>query len=87
MASVQTSFPTPVGCAITRGAAASGGTARVPGIRATGTLIEVKHVSGDLVTNASVLADFAITGDNEITNNGIVDTSADWLVVAWKEAQ
>ena len=78
-------YPTPIGMAIVPGGAV-GAFSPVSGINTGDTLIEVKHVSGDLVTNASLLADFTITDADEVTNGGIVDTTGNFLIVVWKEA-
>ena len=77
-------FPTPFGSAIVPGGPV-GASSPVPGINVADTLIEVKHVSGDLVTNVSLLADFTITDADEVTNGGIVDTTGNFLIVVWKE--
>lgn len=78
-------FPTPIGMAIVPGGAV-GAFVPVPGINTADTLIEVRHVSDDLVTNDSLLVDFSITDADEVTNGGIVDTTGDFLIVVWKEA-
>ena len=78
-------FPTPIGMAIVPGGVV-GAFKPVPGINTGDTLIEVKHVSGDLVTNVSLLADFTITDADEVTNGGAVDTTGNFLIVVWKEA-
>ncbi len=78
-------YPVPIGRAIVPGGAV-GAFRPVPGINVGDTLIEVKHISGDLVTNVSLLADFTITDADEVTNGGAVDTTGNFLLVLWKEA-
>jgi len=50
------------------------------------TLISVRHVSSDLVTNADLTAEFSVTGLNTISNVGGTDTSGDFLVVTYVKA-
>lgn len=78
-------YPTPFGCAIVPGSA-PGAMSPVPGINVEDTLIAVRHVSADLVTNADVTADFTITSADQVTNGGIVDTTGNFIIVVWKEA-
>jgi len=75
----------PIGMAVVPGGVV-GVLGPVPGINVGDTLIDVRHVSNDLVTNASLLADFTITSADEITNGGAVNTSGNFLIVTWKEA-
>lgn len=77
-------FPTPFGSAIVPGGVA-GAHSPVPGINTGDTLIEVKHVSGDLVTNTSLLGEASITDADEITLS-TTNTTGNFLIVIWKEA-
>ena len=77
-------FPTPFGSAIVPGGVAGTHTP-VPGISTADTLIEVKHVSGDLVTNASLLGEASITDADEI-NLTTTNTTGNFLIVIWKRA-
>lgn len=79
-------FPTPWGSAIVPGGA-PGAHSPVPGINVADTLIEVRHISDDLVTNASLLPDFTITDADEVTNGGLVDTTGNWLIVIFKASE
>jgi len=80
-------FPTPIGMAIVPGGAAGSAHAGVSGINVGDTLIDVRHVSADLVTNTSLLPDFSITDADEVTNGGAVSTTGNYLIVIWKEAE
>jgi len=50
------------------------------------TLLSVRHVSGDLVTNADLTAEFSITGHNLINNVAGTNTTGDFLVVTFVKA-
>lgn len=82
--SLNNGFPTPVGFALVNGGPAATPIRGVGDVDAGSTLIEVKHVSGDLVTNASVLAEASIVGTGAI-QLATTDTSGNWLAVVWKE--
>lgn len=81
-------FPRTIATAIVPGGAA--GNHQVPGdLQAGDDLISVRHVSGDLVTNADLTAEFTIpAGSNATINNaaGTV-TTGDFLVVTWAKAE
>lgn len=63
------------------------GAHEVPGnLDASDTLLSVKHVSDDLLTNAELLAEFIISGTNAITNTTTV-TTGNFLVVVWVKEQ
>lgn len=79
-------FPTPIGAAIAPGGAAATDLGPIPGINLADTLINVRHVSGDLVTNADVTAEASITDADTIQLTTTV-TTGDFVIVVWKEAE
>ncbi len=74
----------PVGCAVVPGGVA-GALSPVSGLANGDTLIEVRHVSDDLVTNASILGESTITDDGEITTT-TTNTTGNHVIVVWKKA-
>lgn len=50
------------------------------------TLLSVRHVSDDLVTNADLTSEFSVTGLNTISNVGGTDTTGDFLVVTYAQS-
>lgn len=80
-------YPTPIGAASARG-----GSATTPlrgfgdGLDPGATLINVRHVSGDLLTNADVTSEATITAHGEITLS-TTDTTGDFVLAIWKEAE
>jgi len=58
---------------------------QVPSIRAGDTLVSVRHVSGDFVTNADLTSEFSIpAGTVETINNAAgTDTTGDFLIVTF----
>ena len=80
-------FTRHVGIAVIPGGAA--GDHVLPGGSPLGlgdTLVSVRHVSQDLVTNADITAEFTITGSNLINNSLGTVTTGNFLVVTWIEA-
>lgn len=81
MAVTISGFTRVVQSAVVPGGAA--GAHSVPGnLDASDTLLSVKHVSNDLVTNAELLSEFSISGTGEVTNT-TTNTTGDFLVVVW----
>ncbi len=71
----------PIGLSVVPGGAI--GAIPVDGNLETGdTLLEVRHISADLVTNASILAESSISGFNEITTT-TTDTTGNFIVVVF----
>ena len=80
-------FTRHIGTAIISGGAAGAHALPGGGPLDTGDdLLSVRHVSADLVTNADLTAEFSITGSNTIDNTAGTDTTGDFLVVTWAEA-
>ncbi len=50
------------------------------------TLVSVRHVSGDLVTNADRTAEFSITGHNLINNDAGTSSAGDFLIITFLKA-
>lgn len=64
---------------------AAAGDHQVPSIHDGDTLVSVRHVSADFVTNADLTAEFSIpSGSVETINNAAgTDTSGDYLIVTF----
>lgn len=78
-------FTRGVGVAVIAGGSAGDHT--VPGpIDAGDDLLSVRHVSADLVTNADITAEFTIDGANLINNALGTDTTGNFIVITWAEA-
>lgn len=81
-------FPRPIATAIVPGGAA--GNHKVVGdLRAGDSLISVRHVSADLVTNADLTAQFTIPAASNATINNAAgtDTTGNFLIVTWAKAE
>ena len=76
-------FPVPIQRAVVPGGPT--GTHRpVSGISVGDTLIDVRHLSTDFVTNVSLLGEFSISSADEIDNTGPnTDTTGNFLIVTW----
>jgi len=87
MSFMVSGLPRPIGFAAIPGGAA--GDHAVPGgLKDGDDLIYVRHISGDLVTNADLTAEFSIAAGkaNVINNAAGTDTTGDVLLVAWMSA-
>lgn len=74
----------PIGCTIVPGGAAASELSPVSGINTADTLIEVRHISADLVTNASVLTEASIP-DADTVSLTTTDTTGGFVIVLWQE--
>lgn len=76
----------PVGFAVVPGDAAASDLSPVSGVCVGDSLISVRHISDDLVTNVDVTGDASIT-DADTIQLGTTDTTGDFVVVLWQEAE
>lgn len=74
----------PVGSAVVHGGAAGAGLGPVSGIDVGDSLITVRHITADLVTNADVTAEASITDADEITLTTTI-TTGNFVLVVWRE--
>lgn len=78
-------FPGPIQGVVTPGGAVGDHrVGNVPLPKVGDSLIAVRHLSTDLVTNADLTAEFSITADGVITNTTTV-TTGDYLLVIWRD--
>jgi hypothetical protein len=65
------------------------GAHKLPGgfMRPDATLLDVRHLSADLQTNADLTSEFEVwpDADNTIINPGGTDTTDDFLLVVWAQ--
>jgi hypothetical protein len=87
MAVTLSGFPRLVEVAVIPGAAA-GTTFLVPGnIKAGDTLLSVRHVSANLVTNADITANGSIPADTEgRVTVATTNSTGNFLVITWAKA-
>lgn len=74
----------PFGMAVAPGAAATADITPISGIDTADSLVAVRHISADLVTNADVTAEASITGADTVQLS-TTDTSGAFVVVVWQE--
>ena len=75
----------PVGAAVVPGGAATTSLGPAPGLSAGDTLINVRHITDDLATNADVTGEASITDDGEVTLT-TTDTTGGFVLVVWQGA-
>ena len=82
MGSIVFGFPRPLRSAVVPGGPA--GTHRVvTGLKAGDTLVNVRHLSEDLVTNADITGESSISDAGEITTT-TTDTTGNHILVVWQ---
>lgn len=74
----------PVSVAVVPGVAAAADLSPVGGIDPADSLIAVRHVTPDLVTNADVTGEASITAADTIQLS-TTNTAGDFVVVVWRE--
>ena len=74
----------PVNVAVVPGGLAASDLGPVGGIDATDSLIVVRHITPDLVTNADVTGEASIT-DADTVQLSTTDTTGDFVVAVWQE--
>lgn len=80
--SVLRGFPQGYAVQIVPGAAAGTPLPNVSGIKPGDTLVNVRHITPDLVTNADVTANATITAPNEITV-AVTNTAGAFVLAVW----
>lgn len=79
-------FPGPIQGVVTPGGPAGDHrVGNVPLPKVGDTLVNVRHLSADLVTNADLTAEFTIAADGVINNALGTDTSGNFLLVIWRD--
>ena len=75
----------PLGFAVVPGGVNAAPLGPVPGLNTVDTLVAVRPISDDLVTNADVKAQASIPDVDQVQLS-TTDTTGDFVVVVWQEA-
>lgn len=76
-------FPQPLEMSVVHGGAAATGLRKMAGVQPGDTLVNVRHISADLVTNADVTSDASVSAPDEITL-ALTDTTGDFVLAVWQ---